>query len=357
MKTFKKPISIVLALLMAVSVLVVAPVTADAGSNIQMFNIWGDIYSYGDYNYEYFTLSAKTKVTFELASSTTGDYKLEVENEYGSVVFSKEDTAYGSEKITYVTTLAAGDYTAYIYNNNPDGESLYYDFYGYRYYNPPKNPTKLRLNKSKIALCRSGSYQLNATYSPSDVTSKLKFKSSNTKVAKVNSSGYVTAKNLGVTTITATMGNKKAKCTVVVNNTYVEMAANKKKNLVGYINKISGYKKAKWSSSKKSIVEVDKKGQIKTKKHGISKITAKVGSRKYTITVYSYSKAGVKKRVLNCLKDLLYVPQSLKVGKVTYPAYNACKIYYSAYNIYGEIRYNAITGYMKKDILYYYFDH
>lgn len=44
-------------------------------------------------------------------------------------------------------------------------------------------------------------------------------------------------------------------------------------------------KKAKWSSSKKSVATVSSKGVVVGKKKGITVITAKVGSKKYTCKV------------------------------------------------------------------------
>ena len=44
-------------------------------------------------------------------------------------------------------------------------------------------------------------------------------------------------------------------------------------------------KKAKWSSSKKSIATVTSKGKVTAKKKGTAKITAKLGKKKYTCTV------------------------------------------------------------------------
>lgn len=50
--------------------------------------------------------------------------------------------------------------------------------------------------------------------------------------------------------------------------------------------KISGTKKkVKWSSDKKTVATVTQKGKVTAKKTGTAKITAKIGSKKYTCTV------------------------------------------------------------------------
>ena len=359
MKAMKKSLSVVLALIMVLSVIVIVLTVANAGSYVQMFNIYGHISDYNNCRDTEFSLSSKTTVKFTFSSAygyCSGFYRLEVESDSGKTVLSETGYLDGDD-VSYSLTLAAGTYYVYVYNNDDSEEEseLSYDLYGYRYYNPPKNPTKLKLNKKSISICKDAEYTLKATYSPSDVTSKIKFTSSNKSVASVSTSGqygYVKGKRLGVATITAKMGNKKAKCTVVVKRTYVQMKSGKSKNLLNLVKKVSGYKKAKWSSGKKSVVTVDKKGKIKAKKHGIAKITAKIKGRKYTITVYSYSHAGVKKRLITYLKDHLIAPQSLKVGRVTYPAYNSCRIWFSAYNRYGERVYDDIYGEMKQDVMW-----
>ena len=362
MKALKKSISVVLALVMVLSVIVVVPTVARAGtssggSDIQMFNIWGHLSEYNSCRDTEFSLSSATTVKFKFSSGysyCSGFYRLEVESESGKMVLSKSGYLDGYD-VTYSVSLAAGKYFVYVYNDDENDNDLSYDLYGYRYYKPPKNPTKLKFNKTRLSLERGNGYYIKTTYSPSDVSSKLTFSSSNKKIATVSKDGeycFVKGKNLGTCTVKAKMGNKTAKCTVVVKSTYVQMKCGKKKDLSGLVKKASGYKKAKWSSSKKSVVSVDKKGKIKAKKHGIAKITAKIKGRKYTITIYSYSRKGVKKRLLTYLKDNLIAPQSLKVGRITYPAYNSCRIWYSAYNKFGERIYSDIYGEMQKDVMY-----
>ncbi|MBR1731227.1 MAG: hypothetical protein IJ725_02195, partial [Ruminococcus sp.] len=71
-------------------------------------------------------------------------------------------------------------------------------------------------------------------------------------------------------------------------------------------------------------------------------------------TIYSYDKKVIKKKTIKYIRSVLYVPSSLKVGTVTYPSFNQCKVYYSAYNRYGERIYSATTGYFIKGEFYIY---
>ena len=74
-----------------------------------------------------------------------------------------------------------------------------------------KNPAP-SINKKSLTLYRGGTFRLAVKYP----TSKVKWSSSNKKVATVNSKGTVVAKKNGKTTITAQMRGRKLKCSVVV---------------------------------------------------------------------------------------------------------------------------------------------
>lgn len=74
-----------------------------------------------------------------------------------------------------------------------------------------KNPAPSISNKS-LTLYRGGAFRLTIKYP----TSKVKWSSSNKKVATVSSNGTVIAKKNGKATITAAMRGKKLRCSVVV---------------------------------------------------------------------------------------------------------------------------------------------
>ena len=74
-----------------------------------------------------------------------------------------------------------------------------------------KNPAP-SINKKSLTIYRGGAFRLTVKYP----TSKVKWTSSNKKVATVNSKGTVVAKKNGKATITAAMRGRKLRCSVVV---------------------------------------------------------------------------------------------------------------------------------------------
>lgn len=86
------------------------------------------------------------------------------------------------------------------------------------------NAKKITLNKTTLKILKNKTSTLKVTYSPSNSKETLKWSSSNTKVAKVSSSGKITAVGMGTCYITAKTKNSevKAKCKVTV---YVKQIA------------------------------------------------------------------------------------------------------------------------------------
>ncbi len=76
--------------------------------------------------------------------------------------------------------------------------------------------TKVILNKSSVSLKKGKSFTLKTTVKPITCVHKIKYSSSNKKVATVSSKGKITAKKKGKATITVTVGKKKVKCKVTV---------------------------------------------------------------------------------------------------------------------------------------------
>ena len=77
--------------------------------------------------------------------------------------------------------------------------------------------TAVSVNKRNIILAKKGkSFQLKVTLTPVTSQQKVTYKSSNSKVAAVNSKGKIVVKKKGTATITVKSGNKKITCKVKV---------------------------------------------------------------------------------------------------------------------------------------------
>jgi uncharacterized protein YjdB len=147
----------------------------------------------------------------------------------------------------------------------------------------------VKLNRSSYDLEKGKKMQLKATVSPSNATDKtVKWTSSNTKVATVDSAGKVTAKGNGSASITATTtdGAKKASCKVTVKTSAKSLklnktgaAMNKGKTLqlkVTAYSPTSVYpKQITWKSSNASVATVNSAGKVTAKKSGTAYIYAK----------------------------------------------------------------------------------
>lgn len=115
---------------------------------------------------------------------------------------------------------------------------------------------------------------------------KVKWKSSNKKIATVSSKGKVTAKKKGSTMIYATVNKKKLKCVVKVetpkiskSTVIIQTGKSVSLRLTGNTQKVT------WSTSDIKIAAVTSKGIVTGKKAGKAVITAKVKDKKYLCKV------------------------------------------------------------------------
>ncbi len=148
---------------------------------------------------------------------------------------------------------------------------------------------KPSLNKSKATVYTGNT----TTLQLKNTTLKVKWSTSNKKIATVNSNGKVTAKKAGTCKITAKINNKKYTCKITVKT--------KDKNILSYMdiiltrnNKIEQnlvnegfyiYSGIKWYSSNNQIATVSSRGIVTAKKVGDTKITAKYSNKKYTFNI------------------------------------------------------------------------
>ncbi|MFT4143826.1 MAG: family 43 glycosylhydrolase [Mobilitalea sp.] len=124
----------------------------------------------------------------------------------------------------------------------------------------------------------------------------VSFQSKNTKVAKVDSNGKITAVGKGTTTIVTTIKlyNKKsmtATTKIIVTEPYIEFSNSKSKMKVGetFQFTIAAYgldvDQAVWTTSKKSVVVINKNGKSTAKTKGTDYVKVRIGDVTISIKV------------------------------------------------------------------------
>ncbi len=172
----------------------------------------------------------------------------------------------------------------------------------YRYRLKTIETTGVSLNKTSATLTSKGAtVQLTATVTPSNATDKtVTWKSSNTNVATVSSSGLVTAVGNGTATITVTTktGSKTATCNVTVNITPTGVSLNKTSatltskgatlQLTATVSPTEAEDKTvTWKSSNDNVATVSSSGLVTAVGNGTATITVttKAGSKTATCAV------------------------------------------------------------------------
>ena len=123
------------------------------------------------------------------------------------------------------------------------------------------------------------------------VTGKVTFKSSNKKVATVNSKGVITGKKAGKAVITVKVGKYTKKLTVKVKKPsfkLVKSSVKLKKGKKTTIRvKVAPVSKVTYKTSNKKVATVNSKGVVTAKKKGTAKITVKCNgiTRTFKVTV------------------------------------------------------------------------
>lgn len=195
--------------------------------------------------------------------------------------------------------------------------------------------TSVSLNKSSKTMNKGKTFQLKATISPSNASNKnVTWKSNNTSVATVTSSGLVTAKGNGTAKIICTTkdGKYTAVCNITVKTKVKGVTLNKDKlslyldgtsQLTATVSpKSATNKKVTWTSSDKSVATVNSSGKITAKSVGTAVITCTTKDGNYKasciVTVSKYVKVkGVK---LNKTSKTLYVSNTYKLKATVSPS-------------------------------------
>ena len=160
-----------------------------------------------------------------------------------------------------------------------------------------------KLSPSTRELALGQSFTPKKVIKPAKANKTATWKSSNTKIATVNSSGKVTAKKSGTCTITCTLTKyrQSATCKVKVGKLHTTVKLNKNNIRIGLnqsyrlkatvksnAGKLPG---VKWKSSNSRVVKVSSGGKITAKKVGIVRITVMAKDA-------THAKASCKVRVI-----------------------------------------------------------
>ncbi|CAM4015764.1 Ig-like domain-containing protein [Mesobacillus zeae] len=158
----------------------------------------------------------------------------------------------------------------------------------YKKVNVKVSTKTVKINKTSLSLIAGKTGTLAATVSPADSTNKdVTWKSSNKKIATVDSKGKVTGKAKGTATITATVqGAKAAKVKVTVtppvaaksvklNRTMVTLGKGKTLTLSATVSPSNTTNKTvRWKSSNTKVAKVNSSGKVTAVGAGTAKITA-----------------------------------------------------------------------------------
>lgn len=147
------------------------------------------------------------------------------------------------------------------------------------------NNIRVKTNKSTLYILDSANNKakITTTYNGKNVTKAAKYKSSNSKIAKVNKNGTITAVKPGTVKITTKYKGKSRttkitikKAKLSLNKKTVELNRGQKFTLKAFANK-SGIsnKNIKWTSSNSKVASINKNGIITTKKNGTATISCK----------------------------------------------------------------------------------
>ena len=162
-----------------------------------------------------------------------------------------------------------------------------------------KAPASMTLNKTSIILGKGEAYTLTASPNSGAASLKRTWKSSNSKVVKVDENGKITAVGTGTATITVTSFNGKVKSckvnvkaaptSVKLSKSTLTLAKGKTAALSATLNPsgAASYKKT-WTSSNTKVATVDASGKVKAVGKGKATITCKTYNNKSktcTVTV------------------------------------------------------------------------
>lgn len=191
-------------------------------------------------------------------------------------------------------------------------------------------PTAITISKSTAVVSKGKQLKLNAVLTPAKTSDQtVKWRSSNTSIATVNSAGLVTAKKRGTAVITATSVRKPelyktCKVTVKVPAARIIISSKeyikkgKTRSLYATLTPSDTTDKITWSSSNKKVAQVNTKGKVKGLKPGTATITAKTSSGKKDTCKVKIVKKTVKAKKIKISKKAISIKKgNTQILKVT----------------------------------------
>ncbi|MFA9463268.1 MAG: Ig domain-containing protein [Velocimicrobium sp.] len=209
--------------------------------------------------------------------------------------------------------------------------------------------TSIKLNYTYYKLGLGDKKTLKATIvSNASSNNKVKWSSSNTKIATVSSTGIVRGKKLGYCIITAktTDGTgKKASCKIRVIKEVTRISLNKSVMTVVVNNSVylkatvkpsnATYKTVKWTSADKNVAIVNSKGKVTGLSVGTTsvKASAKDYSKESDICYIKVINAIPTSSILLAAKDLVMIKgQSQMLSYTVTPSNHTDKVYFASDN-------------------------
>lgn len=184
-------------------------------------------------------------------------------------------------------------------------------------------PTGITISRSTASVSKGKQLKLNAVLTPAKTSNKtVKWRSSNTSIATVNSAGLVTAKKRGTAVITAASVRKpglyktcrvtvKVPASRIIISSKEYIKKGKTRSLYATLTPSDTTDKITWSSSNKKVAQVNTKGKVKGLKTGTATITAKTSSGKKDTCKVKIVKKTVKTKKIKISKKAI----SIKKGK------------------------------------------
>ena len=230
----------------------------------------------------------KTSLTLKRGSTAKLSYSFSPSNSYATVKWSSSSKAVTVKSDGTIAAKAIGRAKITARTSNGKKASCTVKVTA-----PDAKSIKLKTTSATVE--KGGTLKLSYALNPSDAAGKVKWSTSNKKVAIVNSKGQVTAKASGTATITAKISSKvsaKCKITVPVRATGIAVtdsirfvSAGETINLTAKLTPSNAVDKVTWISSNSSVASVDGNGKVTGKKAGIAEIRAVAGKYEAACTV------------------------------------------------------------------------